>query len=568
MNNMSESLERLIGYIMKKEPRSGSTATIEGISVGEAIGYPSIHTLMFHGAEKKAIPFAWKHAKGTVYIKPHEYNSPHIIIAGASGNGKSTLLKKLISGLASSGTNILLFDSDSEHYDIISAVNGKTIDPFKDINIFALDGLSAGERIQELTSIFSDVFNFGYLQSNSLHSCIRYAYSVSGMRSIYQANIENVPSMETLVRTINTFIANSRTAAEKSRLYSILNRLGSLNLGHGDSSLDGINDLFEGVVSIPLRHVKSPYAKRIIMHELLQRLYSRMQSMPITHKLSNYIIIDELDFVISDYDSQTGIIKKIVREGRKYGIGIIVSTHMAISLPKDMVENSSCIITFGSPDPSERRYMASVMAHGDPAMEKFLYGDISFLQKYHFLLSCPEFALPVKITIKVAKPLENNNHDYQNYASENVLKRPMRKEEALKLGFTEEQIESLKKSGKISSSFSSGSEWLMTKNPSLSIGHELGVNAICSWLSANGIENRAIDNSAGPDVVAYAYGNKMALEYETGKKSASSTSRMLAKRTRDYGFVVVIVDEKAYGFYKSAMEKAGILIISDQEIKK
>ena len=28
------------------------------------------------------------------------------------------------------------------------------------------------------------------------------------------------------------------------------------------------------------------------------------------------------------------------------------------------------------------------------------------------------------------------------------------------------------------------------------------------------------------------------------------------------------MDEKAYGFYKSAMEKAGILIISDQEIKK
>ena len=388
------------------------------------------------------------------------------------------------------------------------------------------------------------------------------------MRSIYQSNIENVPSMETLVRAINTFIANSRTAAEKSRLYSILNRLGSLNLGHGNSFADGINDLFDGIVSIPLRNVKSSYAKRIIMHELLQRLYAKMHSMPITHKLSNYIIIDELDFVISDYDSQTGIIKKIVREGRKYGIGIIVSTHMAISLPKDMVENSSCIITFGSPDPSERRYMASVIAHGDSAMEKFLYGDISFLQKYYFLLSCPEFALPVKITIKDAKPSENKNHDYQNYASENILKQPMRKEEALRQGFTEEQIESLKKSGKISSSFSSGSEWLMAKNPSLSIDHELGVNAICAWLSANRIKNRAIDNSKGPDAVAYVYGNKIALEYETGKKSALSTSKMLDKRIRDYGFAVVVVDEKAYGFYKSAMEKAGILIISDQEIEK
>ncbi len=563
---MSASLGRLMEYITKKKPRSGLAPVIEGISIGEAVGYPSMHKLMFHGPEQKTIPFAWKQAKGAVYIKPHEYNSPHIIIAGASGNGKSTLLKKLIGGLASSGINVLLFDSDSEHYDIISSVNGKIINPFKGINIFALDGLSAGERIQELTSLFSDVFNFGYLQSNSLHSCIRYAYSISGMRSVNQAHIDNVPSMAALIKVINAFIANSRTAAEKSRLYSILNRLSSLNLGYGETAAEGINGLFEGVVSIPLRHVGSPYSKRIIMHELLERLYARMHSMPITHKLSNYIIIDELDFVISDYDSQTGIIKKIVREGRKYGIGIIVSTHMAISLPKDMVENSSCIITFGSPDPSERRYISSVMAHGDSAMEKFLYSDISFLQKYYFLLSCPEFALPVKATIKGVRQLENKNNYYANGVSENVLKQPVRKEDAIRMGFTEEQIESLKKSMKISSGFSSGAEWLMARNPSLSIGHELGVKAICLWLSSKGIENRAIDNSKGPDAIAYTYGNRIAMEYETGKKSASSTSKMLDKRIRDYGFVVVVVNTKAYGFYKSAIEKEGILVIPDTEI--
>ena len=566
MINISESLKGLIGSTTKKKPRSGSTSAIDGIDIGEAMGYPSTHRLMFHGAEQKTIPFAWKQAKGTVYIKPYEYNSPHIIIAGASGNGKSTMLKKLIRGLASSGTNVLLFDSDSEHYDIISSVNGKTVDPFKGINIFALDGLSAGERIQELTSMFSDVFNFGYLQSNALHSCIRYAYSISGMRSIYQMNMDNVPSMATLVRVLNTFIANSKTAAEKSRLYSILNRLGALNLGHGEGNAEGINGLFEGIVAIPLRQVGSPYAKRIIMHELLQRLYARMHSMSITHKLSNYIVIDELDFVISDYDSQTGIIKKIVREGRKYGIGIIVSTHMATALPKDMAENSSCIITFGSPDPSERRYVSSVMAHGEPAMEKFLYGEISFLRKYYFLLSSPEFGLPVKITIKDAWSSEDKNQGYPNYASENILRRPVRKEEAIRMGFTEEQIESLKKSQRVSSSFSSGSEWLMARNPSLSIEHELGVKAICAWLSANGIKSHVIDNSTGPDVVAYVYGNRMAFEYETGKKSAASTSRMLEKRIGDYGFAVVIVNATAYNFYKSAIEKGGILVIPESEI--
>jgi hypothetical protein len=572
MKNISASLANRLGFLIGKKQRSGYTAAGNEIELGNALGYPSKQKIYFHdGYHSRDFPLSWGKAKGTVYIKPSEYSSPHMVIAGSSGNGKSTLLKKLIYEISKSDINILLLDSDNEHYGIIKAVNGRVSYPTgNNINIFALDGLSAGERIQELSALLSDVFGFGYLQSNLLHSCMSYAYRKAGMRSLSQREMENLPDFAALIKELKIFIANSRTSAEKARLTNMLNKLSSLSAGipsHNGKS-KGISELFNGVVAVPLKNFGNQESRQILMHEILSRLYSRMHEMKITHKLSNYIVIDELDFVLADYDSGTGIIKKIVREGRKYGIGLIISTHMCNALPKEMVENSSCLITFNSKDPGERHYVASVMARGSQALEKFIDGEVSIVEKYCFILSVPEFPMPLKVMIDPGEARSVFNHvDYAIAApTDEALKVPTEKESAIRMGFTEEHIEKLKESKIMSSLLYKGSEWLMLRNPSLSIEHEFYVKKISEWLSANGIRNYIIDNSTGPDIAAYPFTNKMAVEYETGRKSAYSTSRMIDNRLKDYDFVLVIVNDDAFGFYKSAIEKDKTIILSINEV--
>ena len=561
--NNSVSFNGLLYFFKNILRKKAYMPSSEEFNLGIALAYPTRKTIYANSFNDSKERIEWKNAKGRLFIRPGEYSSPHIVITGSSGNGKSTILKKLISELSHSSINILIFDSQSEHYDLAKALKGKIISPLgESMGIFALDGLSAGERIQELTSLFSNIFGLGYIQANLLHSCMRYIYTKSGMRSMDQRHMEKIPCFSDLIDELRLFIANSKSATEKVRLVSIMNKLYPIANYFSSGRMDS-GELFNGIACVAMDQIRNDTARYIFMHEMLSRLYNHMRSMPITHRLSNYIAIDELDLILNDYDSSSGILKRIVREGRKYGIGMIVSTHMGSKLPRDMIENATTIIAFNSKDPSERRYMSSVISNGDSSMEKFITGEIEKLEKYRFLLCSPDFSFPIKAMLdnEEASRLSTSSGIPQHIIPEAALKNPTLHSDALGIGFTESKISELKESGRLSSSNIKGVEWLMLKNNSLSIEHEICVNNISKWLSDNGIKNYILDNSKGPDIVAYPFGLKIAVEYETGKKSAYQTSAMLKKRVNDYGFVVVLVNSKSYKFYKSALETKGIMVI-------
>ncbi|MCL4404719.1 DUF87 domain-containing protein [Candidatus Marsarchaeota archaeon] len=561
--SLGSGLENLKVKMFQKFFNNGNhrVATYE-IDMGEAISYASVSGLSISGVN--AIPTVhWKQAHGRLALNLLEYSSPHMVISGSSGNGKSTMLKKLIMEFSQRGINILLLDSDSEHRGIIETVGGTIIEPYRNgINIFSLDGKSAGERIQELTNLLSGLFGLGYVQANLLHSCLKYTYKKTGMRSMEQRRLERTPCFADLINEVSIFVINSKSSSEKARLVGILNRLLSIKGAFMEDAFD-IERLFKGVVSISTNGISNYDARYIIIHEVLSRLYDKMKSMPITHSLSNYIIIDELDFILGDYESGSGIIKKIIREGRKYGLGLIVSSHMSNQLPKDLVENSTVVVTFNSRDPSERRYLGAVMGNGSKQMERFLYGEIENLEKYKFIISCPEFPIPVKGTISKneAQTLSKNSNIGKVVPYES-LSNPVEVASAIKMGFKQSEIDSMTSSG-IASKIkdNGGKEWLMLNKKSLSMEHEVNVKAISVWLNDNGVKNYIMDNSKGPDIVAYPFGIRIALEYETGKKSAVSTSEMLKKRLKDYPFVFLRVNSKYYDFYKSAIESDSMLMV-------
>ena len=58
----------------------------------------------------------------------------------------------------------------------------------------------------------------------------------------------------------------------------------------------------------------------------------------------------------------------------------------------------------------------------------------------------------------------------------------------------------------------------MARNGSASIEHEVHVIKIKEELGKRKINSAIIDNSNGPDLVAYANSKKIAIEYETGRK--------------------------------------------------
>ena len=100
----------------------------------------------------------------------------------------------------------------------------------------------------------------------------------------------------------------------------------------------------------------------------------------------------------------------------------------------------------------------------------------------------------------------------------------------------------------------------MKKNRSKSIEHEVNVMRISERLSWLGISHYIMNNSKGPDLVAYVNGRKTAIEYETGRKGAASTARMLAARGKGYERVMVLVNSEAAEFYRNNFASGNISV--------
>ncbi|MEM3841509.1 MAG: hypothetical protein QXN59_02360, partial [Candidatus Micrarchaeaceae archaeon] len=105
----------------------------------------------------------------------------------------------------------------------VAGLGGKVYDSSESgINILALDGLEARQRIRELSSTLTRVYSLGYLQRLKLTQCLTYLYRKFD-------EIDRDPTINDLINEIYVFIRRSHSSAEKNRLYQIKDRLEELN---------------------------------------------------------------------------------------------------------------------------------------------------------------------------------------------------------------------------------------------------------------------------------------------------------------------------------------------------
>ena len=103
-------------------------------------------------------------------------------------------------------------------------------------------------------------------------------------------------------------------------------------------------------------------ARLIYLVELLERVYSAMKDDPKDGRVRQYIMIDESQVLINESEECSGIITKFIEEGRKYGRGVMIVTHMSSRLNRQIVANAATFMAFYSREPSEAAYVAKVMS--------------------------------------------------------------------------------------------------------------------------------------------------------------------------------------------------------------
>ena len=508
---------------------------------------------------------AWKNVRGSVVIVPANETNPHIIVVGMSGMGKSTLLKSFLMDISGAHTNAIVFDAHNEYAGITSALHSSVhYAQSSSLNIFELDGLRTEERISELSMLFKEVYGLGYIQVTKLMECMRYAY-----RKAQSSGDGHAPTISTLLDEINIFLKNARLASERSTLLHLRSRLSLLNTPALNSEFIDTRALMHGMHSFSLAGLQNGEARYIYMHELLSRIYSLMHSNDKERGIRMLIVIDEAQALLDRRYSESGIVRRLMEEGRKYGIGVIAATTSIASLPRQMLANAANFIALRTIEPKEARYMADLLSRGSPDASAELAKRIVRLDVNEALLIADGKPVIAKTRSAASLPAAPQPDNSMVLALQSIRHPIAREALEAKIG-----------SGATNRALSDGIlvpfttasdghavEWLMQRNPSLSIEHEVRVMQISESLRKHGIRHYVIDNSNGPDMLAYVNDKRIAIEYETGRKNVKETAAMLKSRESKYDSVVVFVNDGAYPFYRNNFENGNVKVLKFDDIR-
>ncbi len=509
---------------------------------------PELH---FNGkliTSSQRFEYLWKWKRGKLFIHPTREANAHILIVGSSGYGKSTLLKGMIRDIADSGKNAIIFDGHNEHEQLVRSLGGRALNAlYSNINILSLDGMTIPQRMEELTGLISDVYNLGYLQKADLNKALFYTYRkcCTDMRS---NTLTREPTIHDLLNEFSIFIRNARTQGERNRLEHIRQRLNSLSKSVPVGTHISIDSLREGINSFSLSGIDSMEAKIVYMHELVTRLYSSMKRSDRERGIGTYIIIDESRFLI---EKASQLIGSFVSESRKFGFAVILVSNSATVLPKEIVANASTFIAFHTNEPGEISYIGSTIARGNNTKAAAVKSMLEKLKKHHaIVVSYLNDALVVNTP--EARPQGKGTRGRlleEGIAAAMSLARKPIAESRLSEAVSEEALEEIKGSTSFESIPADGDTWIMKRNKALSLEHELSVKRISSVLSEIGIRH-SVTRGKGPDIIAYIGNGRVAIEYETGKKRAPETAKMLEKRKESFARTILIANDSKASCYK------------------
>jgi energy-coupling factor transporter ATP-binding protein EcfA2 len=515
----------------------------------------------------------WINIVEDIRVNPVVEPNPHIIIVGMSGFGKSTLFKSMIIDIKNAKRGAIIFDAHNEHAAVVRSLGGNAYNAaFYGINIFDLNGLTVGDRISNLQNLFKEVYSLGHIQETKLGECLWYMYRKSGATSKYDTKLKSLPTVSDLLDEISVFIKNSGSTTESNTLQHLKGKVSLLNMVAFTRNFVDIESLKNGVNSFSLAELKNREAQIIYISELLKRLYSTMKERERERGADFYIMLDEAQFLINSSSSGGETISKLISEGRKYGFGVIIATHMASVLDKRMVTNAATFITFYAREPSEVNYVSNVLAGGDAQRAHFIKQRLMTLKRNTAIMMSDFVKNPVVVNtprfedIGVDDPLDEND------LKDKILlfcRRPVLYGD---VKYDSRIINSLLEAKELDTyktNFQDKEEtWLMKHNNACSIEHEVWVRKIRDYVSSLGHKVFIFNAPNGPDVITYVEGSKFAIEYETGKKDMYSTKLMIRSRKAKFIRTIVIVNDDFYEYYRKNLEDDVVSVIMRSEIEK
>ncbi len=323
-------------------------------------------------------------------------------IIGTMGTGKTQIIKSIVTQMHRNEKDnydgepigILIFDYKGDynenHSDFVKATDAKIYRPYKfPLNPFDLSLGKANKPALPLhvansfVSTIGKIYRLGDVQKQTLLDCIRSAYLDRGIKPELPITwTRKAPTFDQVYKQYD-----QKVSRKGDSLGSAMKKLQDFQIFERDPGKTGsLFDLLKGVVVIDLSQYDSDI-QNLIVAITLDLFYSRMKNMCSSktngriRQLKKIILVDEADnFMGEDFVS----LRKILKEGREFGVGTILSTQFLNHFVTGEDDYSNYIFTwivhrvsnFKNPDVE---YVFGVKSKTPPG-EKIL-GEIKNLKK-------------------------------------------------------------------------------------------------------------------------------------------------------------------------------------------
>ena len=329
-------------------------------------------------------------------------------IIGTMGTCKTQFTKSLITQLYREQQNnvegkelgILIFDYKGDYNeskaDFVAATNATTYKPYQlPFNPLALTKSAVFKPLlpthtaNAFKDTISKVYNLGPKQQNALLQCIMDTYTASGINPGNPSTWDNeAPTFDQVYQRY----ANDEEIKKGDSLSAALDKLHMFQVFESNpSKTKSLFDLLKGVVVIDLSGY-DPDIQSLIIAITLDLFYSQMQAAGSSKMDGNYrqltklILVDEADNFMSE---GFAALKKILKEGREFGVGTILSTQFLKHFGSGEDDYSKYILTWVVHNVSDLKnsdveFVFKTEAKG--AENQQLYSAIKSLEKHHSII--------------------------------------------------------------------------------------------------------------------------------------------------------------------------------------
>jgi len=284
--------------------------------------------------------------------------SPHAFIIGIPGQGKSVTTRHIIRSFADHGLPSLVFDFHGDMAadppkgaTVLNAAEGLPFNPFEaDVRV----GRPINTTAWEISEIVAYVTKLGEIQRNHVYDALLAMYANHGWHDTTPGH--SLPVISEFGDAIDAAEVNARGRNARQRLRPMTDF--GLFRADADGSFDLLNAYSTGVV-VDISQLGLEEVQMFAASFVLRKIYREMFKWPQNHTMKLAVVLDEAHRMAKDVT-----LPKLLKEGRKYGLSVIVASQNTDDFHRNVLGNAGTKIVFRTNHPASRSVAGYLRGRG------------------------------------------------------------------------------------------------------------------------------------------------------------------------------------------------------------